>query len=304
MKTFSIIIPTFNRAHTIIRALDSIKIQNLNKEIEVILVDDGSTDNTVAIVNQWIEKNKLEIKYLIQTHQGVSQARNFGVSQSNANWICFLDSDDEWLAKKLEKQFQYILLNPNIRIFQTEEIWFRNGIRVNAHKKHKKISGNIFQESLLQCMITTSSVAIRRDLWLENHGFDTKLASCEDYDLWLRITCKEEIGLLPENLLIRYGGAKDQLSSIYPVMDRFRIYSIIKNWNYFNPYQKNLAQEVLSKKINILKTGLEKRNKSTEIIHFLLTWAKNILIQKQVNLLDNAYLEYLLDKQLWTYDSI
>ncbi|PJE04203.1 MAG: glycosyl transferase [Leptospira sp.] len=300
MKTFSIIIPTFNRAHTIIRTLNSVKIQNLSKEIEVILVDDGSTDNTATVVNNWIENNKLEIKYLSQTHQGVSKARNFGVSQSNANWICFLDSDDEWLANKLKKQLQYILINPNIRIFQTEEIWFRNGIRVNAHKKHKKISGNIFQESLLQCMITTSSVAIRRDLWLENHGFDTKLSSCEDYDLWLRITCKEEIGLLPENLLIRYGGAKDQLSIIYPVMDRFRIYAIIKNWNIFNQNQKYLAQEVLFKKLSILKTGLEKRNKSTEMIHYLLTWTKNILIQKQVNLLDKTYSEYLLDNQLWT----
>ncbi|MCZ8237577.1 MAG: glycosyltransferase family A protein [Leptospiraceae bacterium] len=300
MKTFSIIIPTFNRAHTIIRTLNSVKNQNLSKEIEVILVDDGSTDNTATVVNNWIENNKLEIKYLSQTHQGVSKARNFGVSQSNANWICFLDSDDEWLANKLKKQLQYILINPNIRIFQTEEIWFRNGIRVNAHKKHKKISGNIFQESLLQCMITTSSVAIRRDLWLENHGFDTKLASCEDYDLWLRITCKEEIGLLPENLLIRYGGAKDQLSIIYPVMDRFRIYAIIKNWNIFNQNQKYLAQEVLFKKLSILKTGLEKRNKSTEMIHYLLTWTKNILIQKQVNLLDKTYSEYLLDNQLWT----
>lgn len=300
MKTFSIIIPTFNRAHTIIRTLNSVKIQNLSKEIEVILVDDGSTDNTATVVNNWIENNKLEIKYLSQTHQGVSKARNFGVSQSNANWICFLDSDDEWLANKLKKQLQCILINPNIRIFQTEEIWFRNGIRVNAHKKHKKISGNIFQESLLQCMITTSSVAIRRDLWLENHGFDTKLSSCEDYDLWLRITCKEEIGLLPENLLIRYGGAKDQLSIIYPVMDRFRIYAIIKNWNIFNQNQKYLAQEVLFKKLSILKTGLEKRNKSTEMIHYLLTWTKNILIQKQVNLLDKTYSEYLLDNQLWT----
>lgn len=299
MSFFSIIIPTYNRADTIIRALDSVISQKTSKSFEIILVDDGSYDNTKMLVHSWMEKNNLNIKYLFQTQEGVSSARNLGVKNSSAEWICFLDSDDEWLPSKLEAQLQYIQENPKSRIFQTEEIWIRNGIRVNPHAKHKKCAGSIFLESLEQCMITTSSVAIRRDLWEETNGFDPEILACEDYDLWLQITCKEEVGLVSEKLLIRYGGGQDQLSIKYPVMDRFRIYSILKNWTIFTEEQKNKAANILFAKLKILVNGLQKRGKDSKPLQEIISSVENFQQDKADLTIKENIFDFLLNQHNW-----
>ena len=116
----SVIIPNHNRAHTIARALDSVLGQSLAAD-EIIVVDDGSTDNS----RKFIGENYPQIKLLEQQHSGVSSARNSGVRAANGDWLAFLDSDDEWLPEKLKNQMSALERVPEHRVIHTNEIWLR-----------------------------------------------------------------------------------------------------------------------------------------------------------------------------------
>jgi len=258
MPFFSVIIPTYNRYKALIKAIDSVYSQSY-KNYELIVVDDGSTDDTPNIANKY--NNSL--KYIRQKNSGVSSARNVGILNSDSPFITFLDSDDQWLPKKLEKQHYYIKDNPLILINQTDEIWIRNGKKVNAMKKHRKKGGDIFTNSLELCLVSPSCVAIRRDIFNSYGLFDEDLPACEDYDLWLRITLKEKVGLIKNKLVMKYGGHSDQLSRRYWGMDRFRVYSILKlinnNREGMSPKYLESAINVARKKCEILRVGSLKR---------------------------------------------
>lgn len=223
MPFFSVVIPVYNRREMLLRAVESVLSQDFI-DYELIIVDDGSTDGTGSIENLYNGK----LRYIFQTNSGVSSARNRGILASSSPWIALLDSDDTWHSSKLRRDNEFIRNNPSVKIHQSEDIWIRNGRRVNPGIKHLKKEGDIFSESLKMCMISPSSVVFSRGI-VEKYGlFDEELPACEDYDLWLRITPFEYIGLIREKLITRYAGHIDQLSSNYPLMDRFRLYSIIK----------------------------------------------------------------------------
>lgn len=257
--TVSVIIPVYNREETILRAVDSVFSQTW-KDLELIIVDDGSTDQTATILS---ERYPQEIQLLSQENQGVSAARNFGVRESSGKWIAFLDSDDYWHPQKLERQMEYLKENSKLNIAQTEEIWIRNGKRVNPHKKHKKPSGWIYEASLTLCTVSPSSVIMTRTLFDRMGGFDEDLMACEDYDLWLRIANQEPVGLLEELLLTKTGGHQDQLSQKYPAMDRFRIYSMIKMLTTAElpTSNRDATENMLWKKLEIMEIGAKKRGK-------------------------------------------
>ena len=118
------------------RAINSI-LKQTYKPYEIIIVDDGSTDET----KHFIHDEYPTIKYFCQSRSGVSKARNRGIVESKGDWIAFLDSDDEWLPNKLEKQKENLKQNPTILVSHTNEIWIRNGVRVNQMKKHQKYGG-------------------------------------------------------------------------------------------------------------------------------------------------------------------
>jgi glycosyltransferase involved in cell wall biosynthesis len=260
MPFFSVIIPAYNRFDALQRAIASVHAQTY-KDFELIIVDDGSDDDTPLLAS----KSGNSIKYIRQENCGVSSARNNGISLSNAQYIAFLDSDDQWLPDKLQEQFIYIKENPGIEIHQTEEIWIRNGRRVNSMKKHVKTEGDIFINSLDLCMISPSSVVMNRVLFEKYGMFDVDLPVCEDYDLWLRITGYETVGLIKKNLIIKYGGHDSQLSKQYWGMDRFRIYAIIKllrsERNKIKPEYFKMAAMTAIRKCRILLDGALKRDK-------------------------------------------
>ncbi|MBT4791997.1 MAG: glycosyltransferase, partial [Halobacteriovoraceae bacterium] len=215
----SVIIPTFNRAHTLERAINSVKAQTF-KQFELIIVDDGSTDNTAKLLKQY-----KDIKIITQDNMGVSHARNSAIAQAQGQYISFLDSDDEWLPHKLEAQLQ-LLDSTNVKWVHGEEIWIRNGVRVNQMKKHKKGGGNQFIPSLERCMISPSTVIIEKKI-LEKAGcFRDDYPVCEDYDLWLKLTASHEIGFVSDPVIIKYGGHSDQLSSKFYAMDYWRVKSL------------------------------------------------------------------------------
>lgn len=219
----SIIIPTYNRAPWLMEAVESVFKQTV-QDFELIIIDDGSTDGSADI----LQKVSRPFLYRFQKNQGVSRARNQGLFSAKGKWIAFLDSDDLWLPKKLESQLQFFSDHPQALICQTEEIWIRNGRRVNRGKKHQKFSGDIFAPALKLCLVSPSAVMIQRDL-LEKVGyFDEALPACEDYDLWLRISAHYPIYLIDEPLVIKRGGHPDQLSRTTPALDRLRIQSLVK----------------------------------------------------------------------------
>ncbi len=254
----SVIIPTFNRAHTLPRAVDSVLKQRQRPEA-LIVIDDGSTDQTA----QMIADEYPQVAYIHQKNQGVSTARNKGIAMSNSDWLAFLDSDDEWLPGKLERQMTALSKQPEMKICHTDEIWIRDGKRVNPMKKHAKSGGWIFEKCLPLCCVSPSSVVIHRSVFDDVGLFDESLPACEDYDLWLRIAARYPFLYFDEKLLVKYGGHEDQLSRKHWAMDRFRIRALEKILasDTLTDINRKAAEAVLAEKSRIVSEGALKRGK-------------------------------------------
>ena len=257
IEEISVIIPTYNRCDLLKRAINSVIKQTITPK-EIIIVDNGSTDQTYQMVSSLFP----EINYFIEKKRGVSAARNKGILESKSKWIAFLDSDDAWKPTKLEKQMEYSVFNQDkYRIIHTDENWYRNKKFLNQLKKHKKSGGNIFKNSLQLCCISPSSVVLKKQIFDDYGLFDENLEVCEDYDMWIRITAKEEVGFLDSPLVLKYGGHSDQLSKKFWGMDRFRIKSLEKNLKneHFSKSQKINVLDTLIEKLTIVSDGALKR---------------------------------------------
>jgi len=252
----SVIIPTLDRCELLRRALDSVLKQTKTPR-EIIVVDNGSKDNTHQMVTSLFSR----VNYLKENKGGVSAARNKGILSAKSKWITLLDSDDVWKPEKLEKQITFHINNPKYRLIHTNEIWYRNGEFLNQHKKHEKSGGNIFKNSLSLCCVSPSSALLKKDIFNEYGYFDESLEVCEDYDMWIRISAKEEVGYIDDPLVIKHGGHSDQLSKKYWGMDRFRIECLEKNLNrhWFTIEQRQIVIKTLIKKLKILTNGANKR---------------------------------------------
>jgi glycosyltransferase involved in cell wall biosynthesis len=267
----SVIIPTHDRAHTLERALGSVFGQT-HAPAEVLVVDDGSTDDTEGL----IRTEYPHCHYVHQDNRGVSHARNQGIRLSRCAWVAFLDSDDEWLPDKLAAQVQALSEHPDHRICHTEEIWIRNGVRVNAMKKHAKNGGHIFRQCLPLCVISPSSVMIQRSLFDEIGLFDESLPACEDYDLWLRICARHPVLFLEKPMIVKHGGHRDQLSRRYWGMDRFRIQALEKiiDTPGLSPGDRIAVAEMLIHKTGILAQGARKRQHTEPALRYQEKWLK------------------------------
>ena len=271
MPFISVIIPTFNRCSVILRAINSVLNQS-HKDFELIVVDDGSTDQTDLLLSSLIEAGL--IKYFKLQNIGVSGARNFGVTKASSEWISFLDSDDEWLPNKLQDQIAFLQDEPTINMVYTEEIWIRNGVRVNPRVIHQKHGGWIFDKCIQQCFIAPSSVLLKRNLFHEMGGFDQEFQVCEDYDLWLKISSLYEVGFIAHPLIIKHGGHEDQLSTKFKAMDMWRLRSlcgILKNRELSDDHKRKIIDAIEYKGV-ILKKGFLKyeNRKALEEVEALL----------------------------------
>ncbi len=255
------IVPVYNREDKIQRAIDSILSQSCLPE-EIIVVDDASTDNTVEILKRY--RDKITCIFLTE-NSGPSAARNKGIKAVKTEWITFLDSDDSWEKNKLKNQLAYLDKYPFYEILQSDEIWIRNGKRVNSCKHHKKPEGWIWEASLERCLVSPSGVLLKKSLLDQYGNFDEELPVCEDYDLWLKISRHHPVGLDPVMSVIKYGGHKDQLSSKYKAMDRFRVTSLYRILiNEPDPVYRQKIINILEKKLIILIQGYKKRDKSED----------------------------------------
>ena len=258
----SVIIPTYNRKNLLKRALHSVSNQTFVPK-EIIVVDDGSSDGT----KDWVLERFPDVRYIYQDNSGVSSARNSGIKEAIGSWIAFLDSDDEWMSNKLEQQKGIINSSQEAWLCHTNEIWIRNGVRVNQMKKHQKYGGNVFENCLDICRISPSSVLIKKEVFEMVGLFDESLKVCEDYDLWLRITSVLPVIFLDEPLITKYGGHSDQLSRVDSGIEKYRIQSLEKilSSNSLSISQSKIALSQLIKKLKIFSNGLEKRNKFKEL---------------------------------------
>ncbi len=251
----SVVIPSYNRRHTIERALDSVYAQSSPVD-EVILVDDGSTDGIASLVaNRYPQ---VDIRQ--QANLGVSAARNRGIAAASSEWIALLDSDDSWLPKKIERVRQAHDEAPQYVLYHSDEIWIRHGLRVNPKNKHRKSGGWIFEQCLPLCAISPSASVIKRSVLHDIGLFDQDLPACEDYDLWLRLCHRFPVHYLDEPLIVKYGGHDDQLSRRYPAMDRFRVRSLgrLLESGELSQQQRAAALSVLRQKLEILLKGAHK----------------------------------------------
>ena len=273
----SVVIPTFNRISLVARAIDSVLKQSLNP-YEIIVVDDGSDDGT----SEMIQNNYKSIKLIQQQNNGVSAARNKGIKHAKGDWIGLLDSDDEWTEKKLENQADRLIKTPEYDFCHTNEIWIRNGVRVNQRKKHEKYGGYIFDKCLDICRISPSSVLFRKNILDHIGWFDSQLPVCEDYDPWLRITSEYRILFIDEPLIIKYGGHDDQLSHSVESIEFFRIKSLenLLESTELSTNNRVLAIQMIIKKYNIYLNGLVKRKKQGEadqIEEKIKFWKKDMI---------------------------
>jgi len=251
------VIPTYNRGWALAEAVDSVLGQDY-PALELIVVDDGSTDDTPATLERYGER----VRVIRQENRGVSAARNRGIRAARSAYIAFLDSDDLWRPGKISAQMAFFKSCPGARICQTEEIWIRRGRRVNPKRRHKKPSGDIFTASLALCLVSPSAVMMRRELLEEMGGFDESLPACEDYDLWLRVSLRYPIHLIDDALVVKRGGHGDQLSGTAG-LDRYRIQSLDKilGGEGLTPSQARAAKAMLREKCRIYAAGCRKRGK-------------------------------------------
>ncbi len=266
--TVSVIIPTFDRWPRVRDAVAS-ALRQTAPPLEVLVVDDGSTDGTAEALEKepWADEEGQRLRVLRMGNRGVSAARNVGIAESAGEWLAFLDSDDLWQPEKLERQLEALeLAKTDYQICHCDEIWIRNGRRVNPRQRHAKRGGWIYQHCLPLCAISPSAVMIHRCLF-EKHGtFDDSLPACEDYDLWLRLTVHEPVLFVDEPLVTKHGGHDDQLSRRTPALDRYRIQALSRRLDdgALQGDDRQRTLDTLLKKIDIYGAGARKRGRLDE----------------------------------------
>ncbi len=264
MVETSVIIPTYNRLSFLREAVESVLAQSY-QFFELIIVDDGSADATADFVG----KLAGNVKYLFQSNQGPSAARNCGIEAAKGRFITFLDSDDLWHPNKLGIQVEFMNAHQEAMVCYTDEIWIRRGVRVNPRQKHRKHSGWIFEHCLPLCIVSPSSVLMRREFFETVGLFDEALPSCEDYDLWLRASLRFPFHFIETKLITKRGGHADQLSA-QRGLDVYRVQALQKLFeeDLLTSRQKEWVRLKIREKCQILEQGFLKRGKRSAAQRF------------------------------------
>jgi len=245
----SIIIPVYNRASVVSKAINSVKRQTFTNW-ELIIVDDGSTDNLEKVIKKINIRN---LRFLKQKNKGQGAARNLGDKYARGEWLAFLDSDDEWMRDKLEKQAKVINRDPYLGLISTNGNIYKNELlKGNFFEKFTTLpkSSKEALPGLIQTnFILNSSVIIRRCLFEELGGFDERelMREVEDYDLWLKVAKQERVEWIEEPL-INYYYPPNSKTDIKLIIPKLRdIYSRIKQ------EVPNEYLPLVTKRLNYLK---------------------------------------------------
>lgn len=208
----SVIVPAYNAEATIAAAIESILGQTY-RDFEVIVVDDGSTDKTPEIVASLQDER---VHYIYQQNAERAVARNRGIAEAKGEYLAFLDADDQWLERKLEKQLALFENNQEIGLVYCDLYYFDSltdkDIAQYSRKYSKLHRGMVLPELLRFCFIQSPTPMIRRSVLEDREWFDPELPPIEDWDLWLRITAKSLVNFVPEPLA------------------RYRFHDYLDNW--------------------------------------------------------------------------
>lgn len=258
---FSVVIPSYNRRDLLRKSIESVLHQDF-KDYELIVVDDGSTDSSILLMEDYKGSG---LTYIRTANKGVSHARNTGIQNSRGKYIAFLDSDDCWRGNKLGHAFEAISKFPGVYLFHTEETWMRNGVELRQKEKYRRHCGRIYRQCLPLCCIGMSTLVVKKSLFCKVGTFDEDMPACEDYDFFLRASLENEIRLIPFALTVKDGGREDQLSN-QPGLDKFRIYSLEKmlKSGLLSDENLDLTRDELKRKCTIYAKGSEKRGKIVE----------------------------------------
>lgn len=217
----SVVVPVFNRADCIVRCLESVAAQTYPVE-EIIVVDDASNDRTVEIVHDWSRRRHVPVRIIPHAdNRGGGAARNTGIAAAAGDWIAFLDSDDIWHADKIEKQVRALTAaGPSVAMVYAGLRHFDGDGRVKytfVPRLEGDLSEALYGQNLL---CSASSFIIRKDLLERIGGFDESLPSCQDWDLWLRLSREAHFAAVPE-MLVDYDDSERARISMSQ-RDRFR----------------------------------------------------------------------------------
>lgn len=211
MEMVSVIIPAYNRAHLITRAVESVLRQTYD-DIEIIVVDDGSQDDTETVVKSMTDSRIIYKK--LESNHGAAYARNAGVECANGRVIAFQDSDDAWRPQKLEKQMAYWKEHPEFAmIYCPFEICDGNSRNRFPQEGVDMLEGDIFRALIVRNTIGTPTMLMTRDSFQETGGFDVTLKSLEDWDFAIRFSRKNLIGYLDEVMVKAYYDREEGLSN-------------------------------------------------------------------------------------------
>lgn len=254
-RKISVIIPTYNRASMVGDAIDSVLKQDL-EDLEIIVVDDGSKDDTESVVRRYLQGRGDRVRYLKQKNRGVAAARNAGIDAAKGEYIAFLDSDDTWMTTTLGAKISFLDKNRQIGMA------FCNGIERTAagternitdtllHHREKVIANdleNAFEMLMETNFIGVSGVMVRKKCLEDVGAFDEALRSVEDFELWLRITAKHKIHYFDELLYWRRLQS-DNLTADRTLYYHCKSYVFEKigsiNPSYFNAHKKELVERI------------------------------------------------------------
>lgn len=284
MPKISIIIPTYNSSLFIKRTINSVLGQTF-KDWELLIVDDCSTDNTIEIVNDFIKTDSRIKLFKTPTNSGApALPKNIGIENSHGEYVAFLDHDDEWLLTKLEKQLAVFenLKNKNIGLVTCFANIKNNSTNNIIFQYHNSYRGNIIKKIVKGCFVFSSSSVMVKSKILKNiGGFDEKLKSSDDWDMWIRISEKEyDFDFVPEYLLsyfvhannVYYGNNDPKSKSEFFIIsqkhfDLFLKYSPFGlGYGYFAVKNYNLARKYLVNSLFFVNSSGQERLKSVGFI--------------------------------------
>ena len=195
----SVIIPTHNRSQTLPEAVQSVLAQTYG-HLELIVVDDGSTDETEAALARFTRDSRF--RYLQQENAGSAAARNSGVATARGELVAFLDSDDRWYAHKLERQVP-LFGNPGVALVFSQRDWMDDeGNPIPTRSVDRYRGTRLYTKLLEENFVPTSTVVVRRNAIRRAGGFDEQLRQSQDYSLWLQMSLYYEFDFVDESLAI------------------------------------------------------------------------------------------------------
>jgi glycosyltransferase involved in cell wall biosynthesis len=235
MAQISVVIPAYNAESTIIETIQSVQQQTF-QDFEIIVIDDGSQDKTVELV-QTIQNERLQI--FAYENGGVSVARNRGISHANSEFIAFLDADDLWTIDKLELQLTALKENPKAGVAYSWTSFMdvdEQGKPLSFLPSSKySFAGNVYQNLLVSDFIHSGSNILIRRAAIESAGeFDPTLKSCEDWDYWLRLATRCHFVVVPKHQIL-YRRTPESLSSKVEVMKETSLIAIKKAYQAAPP---------------------------------------------------------------------